>query len=67
MTYEPGADGKPQLVLDGVAPVSQSERERHLIEQRKNAPMRGGSRPADFGLFSDEKDQVDLIDLLRKP
>jgi hypothetical protein len=51
-----GADGKLQLVIPGA--------ERASITQRKaDAPLkpRVAQKPADIGLFSDERDQTDMF------
>lgn len=48
-----------QTLFDGVAPITARDR----MEAAQNAPMRGGSAPADGGLFDlGARDQVDMFD-----
>jgi hypothetical protein len=53
-----GADGKPQLVLPG------AER-RSVAQIKSNAPLKPAKpqKPCDHGLFSDEADQLDLVEM----
>jgi hypothetical protein len=57
---EPGAEGKPQTLLPGVAPIT----ERQRLAQRATKPMRGGNAPPPAGgLFDlDGRAQGDLLD-----
>lgn len=57
---EPGAEGRPQLLLPGVAPIGDRQRLELLARQ----PMRGGKAPPPAGgLFDlDARAQVDLLD-----
>ena len=54
---------KRQTVLRGAEPISQREQAQRLAD-RKLTP-RVEQRPP-VGLFSDEKDQIDLVDLTRR-
>lgn len=59
--FEPGADGKPQAVLPGAEKV-----ETCVIAQvRMNAPLKPKKpqKPCDHGLFSDDADQLDLVEM----
>lgn len=57
---EPGADGKPQLLIPGVAPIGARDR----LELRARQPLRGGNAPPPAGgLFDlDGRRQADLLD-----
>jgi hypothetical protein len=59
---EPGAEGKPQLLLDGVAPVRDVER----LQLEADRPLRGGdAAPPEGGLFDDAaRDQGGLFDMV---
>lgn len=59
--FEPGADGKPQAVLPGAERVTST----HIARSRSAAPMkpRKLQKPCDVGLFSDEADQLDLVEM----
>ena len=59
---EPGAEGKPQLLLVDLAPIG----DRQRLAERARQPMRGGNRPpAAGGLFDlDARAQTDLLDRL---
>ena len=61
-TAEPGADDLPQLLLDGVAPVT----DRQRLDLEAARPMRGGdAAPPEGGLFDlDARDQAGLFDLV---
>lgn len=52
-----------QTVIEGAEPISQADFTRRLAE-RKLKP-RVEQRPP-VGLFSDDKDQMDLIDIARR-
>ena len=56
---EPGAEGKPQLVIPGADRISQAEQ----VQRRANAPLKPGvaQKPADEGLFSDEGKQQEFF------
>lgn len=58
-TEEPGAEGKPQTVLPGAGRIS----DKALAERKAAAPLKAKApqKPADEGLFSDEKDQPSLL------
>ena len=53
ISYEPGADGKPQAVLPGA--------ERH--DQRFTRKVIPVQKPCDIGLFSDDANQLDLCEM----
>lgn len=57
---EPGAEGKPQLLLVDLAPIG----DRQRLAERARQPMRGGNRPPPAGgLFDlDARAQADLLD-----
>jgi hypothetical protein len=59
---EPGAEGMPQLLLDGVAPVRDAD--RMALEAAR--PLRGGdAAPPEGGLFDDAaRDQGGLFDMV---
>jgi len=59
--FEPGADGKPQAVIPGAERAPQAS----IVQMRANTPMRAKrpQRPCDVGLFSDEADQLDLVEM----
>ena len=61
--FEPGAEGKPQGLIPGVAPVTQ----RDLIQAAANKPLapKKAQKAADFGLFGSEKDQKELFQIAR--
>lgn len=63
-TTEKGADGKQQLVLPGAEKISQGEQAQRKANERLKPKV--GQKSADFGLFGDEMDQGDLLDLTRK-
>lgn len=54
---------KRQTVLRGAEPISQKEQAQRLAD-RKLTPRVEQKRPA--GLFSDQSDQIDLMDLIRR-
>jgi hypothetical protein len=57
---EPGAEGKPQTLIPGVAPISERER----IQALANKPLRGGNKaPPEGGLFGSSKDQQELFQI----
>lgn len=65
---DPGAteatDAGEQRLIDGVAPVSQRQR----LEAAQNAPLRGGDRAADDGLFDVAgRSQGDMFDDITSP
>lgn len=62
---EPGAEGKPQTLVPGVAPVT----DRQRAELAATKPMRGGSAPPPAGgLFDgDARAQTDLFDAASLP
>lgn len=62
---EAGADGKAQTVLPGAERASDAD----LAQRQADAPMRAKreQKSADFGLFGDEKDQLDLVDQAQQP
>lgn len=53
-----------QTTIPGTAPVTSAE----MAARRAAMPLRPkvNQRPCDAGLFSDERDQLDLVDLTRK-
>lgn len=53
-----------QRDLPGTAPITQAQ----LAQRRACAPLKSAKpqRPCDEGLFSDERDQLDLVDMLRQ-
>lgn len=58
---EPTAQGA-QLMLGGDT-IAQPLTERDLIARQMAAPLKGGSKPLDFGLFDDNaRRQADLLD-----
>lgn len=59
-TTEPGAEGKPQMLIPGVAPIG----DRQRLAQRAARPMKGGTAPPPAGgLFDlDARAQGDLLD-----
>jgi len=61
--YETGADGKPQAVLPGAEQVTQAD----LAQRRANAPLRPAKpqKACDVGLFSDEANQLDLVEMFQ--
>lgn len=61
--FEPGADGKPQAVLPGAERVT----EAHIARTRALGPMRPKKpqKPCDVGLFSNEADQLDLVEMFQ--
>lgn len=60
---EPGADGKPQLVLPGAERIT----DRQLAARRGQGKMqpKRPQRTMDFGLFGADRDQLDLVDLAK--
>lgn len=56
--------GMAQKTIPGCTPVTQ----RELAERRAREPLKPArpQKPCDLGLFSDQAQQVDLEDLLRK-
>lgn len=56
---ETGADGKPQTVIPGAEKATQGEQ----AQRKADAPLtaKKAQKPADFGLFGDEKDQGSLF------
>ncbi len=67
-TVEPGAEGKPQLVLPGAERLSDAELNKRRVQQRAGERLKPkvAQKPADEGLFSDESKQTDLLDVLAK-
>lgn len=59
LTTEPGAEGKPQILIPGIAAIGNRDR----LQQLADRPMRGGDRPPpDGGLFDvDHRRQLDLL------
>lgn len=57
---EPGAEGKPQLLIPGLAPIGARDR----LAERARRPLRGGNAPPPAGgLFDlDARAQSDLLD-----
>ena len=60
--YEPGAEGKPQQLIPGVAPVT----ERDRLQAQAGKPLRGGNKPPPAGGLFDEEARAQL-DLLGDP
>lgn len=59
---EPGAEGLPQTLLPGVAPVREADR----LALDANRSLDASRDPAtDFGLFGDEANQLDLLTSIR--
>ena len=60
--FEPGADGKPQAVIPGAEQIS-------LARLKARQPLRPAKaqKPCDIGLFSDEADQLDAVDMFMDP
>lgn len=57
-------DAGDQLLVDGVAPITQRDR----LEAAQDAPMRGGNRAADDGLFDvSGRSQGDMFDDVTSP
>ncbi|MCA0342832.1 MAG: hypothetical protein LCH99_24275 [Proteobacteria bacterium] len=57
-------DSKSQLVIPGAERITQAEE----AQRKADAPLKARAEQKDpAGLFSDEKDQADLVDLARKP
>ena len=58
-----GADGKPQMVLPGAERISLAD----VAKRRANAPLvpKAPQKPCDVGLFSDEADQLDLVEMFQ--
>jgi hypothetical protein len=56
--WETGADGKPQAVIPGAEQIS-------LARLKARQPLRPtkAQKPCDIGLFSDEADQLDIVDM----
>lgn len=61
---EAGADGKRQAVLPGAERIGQGEQAQRAAD--KPLKPKVAQKPADDGLFSDEKDQTDLLDVKPK-
>lgn len=63
--FEPGADGKPQAVLPGAERVTSA----YIARNRAAAPMmpRKPQKPCDVGLFSDDANQLDLVEMFQDP
>jgi len=60
--FEPGAEGKPQQLIPGVAPVTQ----RDLIQAAANKPLKPRVAQKDAGgLFGDSMDQKELFQIAR--
>ena len=61
--FDPGADGKPQAVLPGAERVTSA----HIARNRAAAPLRPRQpqKPCDVGLFSNEADQLDLVEMFQ--
>lgn len=60
LDVEPGAEGLPQTLMPGVRPVNDADRMALDVDR----PLDGGNRPMDMGLFGDEINQQDLLDLI---
>lgn len=60
---EPGAEGLPQILMPGVRAVTDGER----ISIEIGRGLDGGNSPMDIGLFGDDVNQSDLLDMLRQP
>ena len=62
---EPGAEGKPQLVLPGAERITQAEQ----AQRGANAPLKPvvEQKPMDVGLFSDEAAQKELFQRRQLP
>jgi hypothetical protein len=56
--FEAGADGKPQAVIPGAEQIS-------LAQLKARQPLRPSKaqKPCDIGLFSDDADQLDIVDM----
>jgi hypothetical protein len=56
--FDVGADGKPQAVIPGAEQIS-------LARLKARQPLRPtkAQKPCDIGLFSDEADQLDIVDM----
>lgn len=63
--FEPGADGKPQAVLPGAERTTSA----HIARIRALGPLRPKKpqKPCDVGLFSDDADQLDLVEMFQEP
>jgi hypothetical protein len=63
--FEVGADGLPQAVIPG----AEAARGASLAQMRANLPLRPKrpQRACDVGLFSDEADQLDLVEMFQNP
>jgi N12 class adenine-specific DNA methylase len=61
---EPGADGKPQLVIPGAEPISSAE----LAKRRSAEPLKAkaAQKASDEGLFAPPDTQVDLEEAIAK-
>lgn len=59
---EPGADGKPQLLVPGVAPIG----DRQRLDQLARRALAGGNAPPPAGGLFDLEGRAQL-DLLDKP
>ena len=58
-TVEPGAEGKPQLVIPGA-----EQDVKGAMQNAASKPLKGkaGQKDMDIGLFGSERDQTDLFD-----
>ena len=56
---EPGAEGRPQGLLEGVKPVTDADR----IALEAGRTLTGGNKPLDVGLFGAARDQLDIADM----
>lgn len=63
ITAEKGADNRKQLVMPGAEKISQGAQAQRAAAKpmQAKAPQKG----MDIGLFGTEKDQVDMIDMIR--
>ncbi|HEV7247955.1 MAG TPA: LPD38 domain-containing protein [Shinella sp.] len=61
---ESGADGKSQLVIPGAERISAAD----AAQRKADAPMKAkAAQKEPDGLFSDDRDQTDLVDRARQP
>jgi hypothetical protein len=63
-TTETGADNKQQTVLPGAEKIGQGEQAQRKADEKLKPKV--NQKPADVGLFGDEKDQTDLLDMVAK-
>ncbi|MEN6631327.1 MAG: DEAD/DEAH box helicase family protein, partial [Candidatus Polarisedimenticolia bacterium] len=63
-TIEPGAEGKPQLVIPGA-----EQDVKGAMQNAAQKPLKGkpGQKDMDIGLFGSERDQTDLFDAPKTP